>query len=263
LKFGVLALDYDGTIARDGVLDSEVRSAIAEVRKRGIAVVIVTGRILAELEQVAGDLHFVDAVVGENGAVIWFANGHARQLGSSTSPEFLQELRRRGLEFKAGQTVVELDAAAAPQVLAVIRELELPLVQLFNRGRLMVLPQAVSKGVGLREALATLRLSAHNAIAIGDAENDHDLLAACELGVAVSWGSRVLQEAADEVLHGDGPTAVAGYIRRVSGDLRLPPEKSGNIVSRWEPPITATKLRSPFVASTRSLPAIHARENPG
>ncbi len=227
MKFGVLALDYDGTIARDGVLDPEVRAAIAEARKRGIAVVIVTGRILAELEQVAGDLHFVDAVVGENGAVMWFANGHTRQVSYSTSIQFLRELERRGLEFKAGQCVVELDAAAAHQVLTIIRELELPLVLLFNRGRLMVLPQAVSKGAGLREALATLRLSAHNAIGIGDAENDHDLLAACELGVAVSWGSRLLQESADEVLHGDGPTAVAAYIRRASLDLRLPPEKIG------------------------------------
>jgi hydroxymethylpyrimidine pyrophosphatase-like HAD family hydrolase len=227
MKFGVLALDYDGTIARDGVLDPEVRSAIAEVRKHGISVVIVTGRILAELERAAGDLHFVDAVVGENGAVMWFANGHTRQLAYSTSIKFLQELVRRGLEFKAGQCVVELDAGAAPQVLSVIRELELPLVLLFNRGRLMVLPQAVSKGAGLREALATLRLSVHNAIAIGDAENDHDLLATCELGVAVSWGSLLLQEAADEVLKGDGPTAVAAYIRGAAKNLRLPPEKIG------------------------------------
>ena len=227
MKFGVLALDYDGTIARDGVLDPEVRSAIAEVSTHGIAVVIVTGRILAELERVAGDLHFVDAVVGENGAVMWFSNGHSRQLAYSTSIQFLQELGRRGLEFKAGQCVVELDADAAQQVLAIIRELELPLVLLFNRGRLMVLPQAVSKGAGLREALATLRLSVHNAIAIGDAENDHDLLATCELGVAVSWGSRLLQEAADEVLQGDGPTAVAAYIRGAAKNLRLPPEKIG------------------------------------
>jgi hydroxymethylpyrimidine pyrophosphatase-like HAD family hydrolase len=227
MKFGVLALDYDGTIARDGVLDPEVRAAIAEVRARGIAVVIVTGRILSELEQVAGDLHFVDAVVAENGAVLWFPNGHSRLVGSSYSLRFLQELRRLGLEFKAGQSVVELDAAAAPQVLAVIRGLELPLVLLFNRGRLMVLPQAVSKGVGLREALATLRLSVHNAVGIGDAENDHDLLATCELGVAVSWGSQVLQEVASEVLRGDGPAAVAGYIRRAAKEMRLPPERIG------------------------------------
>ena len=227
MKFGVLALDYDGTIARDGALDPQVRTAIAHVRKYGIAVIIVTGRILAELEQAAGDLHFVDAVVGENGAVIWFANGHTRQLAHATSSQFLQELTRRGLEFKAGQCVVELDAGAAPQVLAVIRELELPLVLLFNRNRLMVLPQAVSKGAGLREALATLRLSAHNAIGIGDAENDHDLLATCELGVAVSWGSSRLQKSADEILQGDGPAAVAGYIRQAAKSLRLPPEKIG------------------------------------
>ena len=108
MKFGVLALDYDGTIARDGVLDSEVRAAIAEVRSRGIAVVIVTGRILSELQQVAGDLHFVDAVVAENGGVLWFPNGHSRLVADSSSIRFLQELRRRGLEFKAGQCVVEL-----------------------------------------------------------------------------------------------------------------------------------------------------------
>lgn len=239
MKFGVLALDYDGTIARDGVLDPEVRAAIAEVRARGIAVLIVTGRILSELEHFAGDLHFVDAVVAENGAVLWFPNGHSRLLGSVSSLAFVQELRRRGLDFKAGQSVVELDAGAAPQVLAVIRELELPLVLLFNRGRLMVLPQSVSKGMGLREALATLRLSAHNAIGIGDAENDHDLLATCELGVAVSWGSAVLQAVAGEVLRGDGPTAVAGYIRRAAKEMRLPRNGLGSIVCRWEPRRTA------------------------
>ncbi len=264
MKFGVLALDYDGTIARDGVLDAEVRKAIAEVRSRGIAVLIVTGRILSELEQVAGDLHFVDGVVAENGAVLWFPNGHSRLVSSSSSLPLLQELSRRGMQFKAGQCVVELDAAAAPQVLSVIRDLELPLVLLFNRGRLMVLPQAVSKGMGLREALATLRLSVHNALAIGDAENDHDLLATCELGVAVSWGSQILQKVADEVLQGDGPTAVAGYIRRVAKELRLPPERIGQ--HRLSLGIARRRTRTDArtcadeICSLRETPA---PENPG
>ena len=143
MKFGVLALDYDGTIARDGVLDPEVRKAIAEVRAHGIAVLLVTGRILSELQQVAGDLHFVDGVVAENGGVLWFPNGHSRLVADSSSIHFLQELRRRGLDFKAGQCVVELDALAAPQVLSVIRDLELPLVLLFNRSRL---PRPASPG---------------------------------------------------------------------------------------------------------------------
>ena len=225
MKFSALALDYDGTIARDGSLDPDVRSAIAEVRSRGIAVVFVTGRILEELRQLTGGLGFVDAVVAENGAVLDFPGGNSRMIGHPVQPIFLEELRRPGIEFKAGQCVVETDATWAPQVLAVIRELELPLTLVFNRGRLMMLPQSTGKGVGLREALTMLRLSPHNAIAIGDAENDHDLLAVCEFGVAVSWGSRMLQASADEVLSGDGPSAVAGYIRKAAKEMRLPPQR--------------------------------------
>jgi len=227
MKFRVLALDYDGTIAKDGILDPSVKSAIIEARARGIVVVLVTGRILADLERLLGDLSFFDAVVAENGAVLSFLSGHSRLIGQPPPAAFLEELRRRGVEFMAGQCVVECDANCAPSVLAVIRQLELPLLILFNRGRLMVLPQSVSKGIGLRTALATLRLSVHNAIGIGDAENDHDLLSTCELGVAVAWGSQALKDQADEVLEGDGPRAVADFVRQVAEELRLPPERMG------------------------------------
>jgi hypothetical protein len=37
MKFEVLAPDYDGTIARDGVLDSDVKAAIMEARAHWIA----------------------------------------------------------------------------------------------------------------------------------------------------------------------------------------------------------------------------------
>jgi hydroxymethylpyrimidine pyrophosphatase-like HAD family hydrolase len=227
MRFSVLALDYDGTIALDGVLDPDVRAAIAEVRGRGITVVLVTGRTLSDLTRVMGDLQLVDAVVAENGAVLGFPDGQSRLLGPPPPPSFLNELRKRGIDVTAGQCVVEADAAFDQRILAVIRDLQLPLVLLFNRGRLMVLPQAISKGTGLREALAALRLSAHNGIAIGDAENDHDLLAACELGVAVSWGSQALQHVAEEVLWGDGPGAVAPYIRQAAKCMRLPPDRIG------------------------------------
>ena len=227
MKFGVLALDYDGTIARDGALDPDVRAAITAARARGIVVILVTGRILSDLKQSAGDLEFVDAVVGENGAVLAFPNGQSRLIGDPPPQVFLEELSRLGIEFKTGQCIVEADAALAPRILAAIRELELPLVLLFNRSRLMILPQAISKGTGLRAALNTLRLSAHNAIAIGDAENDHDLLAACEIAVAVGWGSAALQKEADEILRGEGPPAVAAYIQHAAQEMRLPLDRIG------------------------------------
>ena len=221
MKFSVLALDYDGTIASDGVLSPEVKAAITEARARGVVVVIVTGRVLSDLKRVAGNLDFVDAVVAENGAVLSFPNGQTRLIGDCPPHAFVDELCRRGIQFQAGECVIEADAGAAPQILAVIRQLELPLVLVFNRSRLMVLPQAISKSTGFQAALNVLRLSAHNSIGIGDAENDHELLSACEIGVAVSWGSPVLQKEADEIIHGMGPSVVAEYIRQVSRHMRL------------------------------------------
>jgi hypothetical protein len=142
-------------------------------------------------------------------------------VGHAPNPTFLKELTRRGVAFAAGESVVEADANWAGTILEVIRSLEQPLILTFNRGRLMVLPQAVAKSTGLRHALFALRVSIHNTVAIGDAENDHDLLDACEVGVAVAWGSAALRAVADEVIAGTGPGAVADYVRRISQQPRL------------------------------------------
>ena len=55
-------------------------------------------------------------------------------------------------------------------------------------------------------------------VAIGDAENDHELLRVAEIGAAVEWGSASLQAAADIVVAGGGPSAVGEFIARISGE---------------------------------------------
>lgn len=223
MKLSVIALDYDGTIARGDVLDPAVRDAIALARTQGIVVLLVTGRILDELRRVAGDLHFADGVIAENGAVLHFPDsGRTSALAPQVPESFLAEMRRRRIPFAAGQCLVDADANEAPRLLEVIRTLELPLVLIFNRGRVMTAPQGVSKATGLQVGLDTLRLSARNTVAIGDAENDHELLRLAEVGVAVEWGSRALQASADVTLAGDGPAAVGDYVRQLAIAGRLP-----------------------------------------
>jgi hydroxymethylpyrimidine pyrophosphatase-like HAD family hydrolase len=223
MKFSVLALDYDGTIVRDERAHPAVLEAIREARAREITIVLVTGRILSDLRRVLAEQSLFDAIVAENGAVLAFPSGRTRLLGRPPPRAFLDELCRLEVAFKIGECVLEADASAAPKILGAVRKLELPLMLAFDRSRVMVLPQAINKATGLREALNTLRLSLHNSIAIGDAENDFALLEACEIGVAVGWGSKSLCAIADDVLPGSGPAAVADYIRQVSGHTRLPP----------------------------------------
>lgn len=223
MKLSVIALDYDGTIARRDVLDPAVRDAIAYARTRGIKVLLVTGRILDELRRVAGELHFVDGVVAENGAVLHFPDsGRTSELAPAIPPAFVSELGRRGIPFGLGRCLIDTNANEAPRLLDVIRTLELPLVLLFNHGQVMTLPQGVSKATGLRVALQTLRLSPRNTLAVGDAENDHELLRLAEVGVAVSWASPALRAAADVVLPGPDPGSVGAYIRSLASHGNMP-----------------------------------------
>ena len=222
MRLAAFALDFDGTLTRDGRLGSDVRDAIAVVRDRGIKVVLVTGRRLDDLLSSAGNVACFDAVVAENGAVLHFpGREQTLAIAPAPAPAFLDELRRRNIAFGLGSSVVETAATNAPAVIEAIRLQEQPLVIVFNRGRLMVLPPAVAKSTGLRRVLWTLRLSPHNTIGIGDAENDHDLIGTCEVGVAVAWGSAPLQAAADEVIDGDGPAAVARYLVAAASRPRL------------------------------------------
>jgi hydroxymethylpyrimidine pyrophosphatase-like HAD family hydrolase len=228
MKLAAIALDFDGTIAVNDVFDPGVRAAVGDVRRLGIYVLLVTGRRVPDLMRVAGDLSCFDVVVGENGAVLYFpANDRHVRLGRPPSAAVIGELRRRGIAFDVGDSVIEADANAAAKIVEVIRALEQPLVLAFNRSRLMVLPQAIAKSTGLRRALFALRVSIHNTIGVGDAENDHDLLDACEVGVAVAWGSAPLRAVADEVIAGTGPSAVADYVRRVARQPRLSAAQMG------------------------------------
>ena len=206
---------------------------------------------MSDLERAAGNLEFADAVVAENGAVIAFPNGHSWVVAQPPPAEFLDELRHRAIGFTAGQCIVETDATLAPQLLSIIRERELPLTLLFNRGRLMVLPQAVSKSTGLHMILTALRLSIHNTVAVGDAENDNDLLAASGIGVAVGWGSRFLQKTADEVIPGTGPSDLCPFLRQAASWVRLPPDRAGR--HRITLGVSESGERQGFVVRGRNL----------
>jgi hydroxymethylpyrimidine pyrophosphatase-like HAD family hydrolase len=226
MKLCAVALDYDGTIARDGQVEPLAIEAVKEAQAGGIVVILVTGRIMADLRRVLPDRELFDAVVSENGAVFSFPNVPSRLLTHPPSQVLLDELCARSVQVEFGDCIIEADAEDAPTILEVIRKLELPLVLQFNHSRVMVLPQGINKATGLREALNTLRLSLHNCIGVGDAENDYAMLNACEIGVAVSWGSKALQEVADEVLQGTGPRDVAAYIRKVTAHIKLPPHRA-------------------------------------
>jgi hypothetical protein len=105
-------------------------------------------------------------------------------------------------------------------VLDVVRDLGLELQLIFNKNAVMVLPSGVNKAAGLQVALNEMRLSPHNAVGVGDAENDHGFLSMCECSVAVSNALPALKERADLVTGGSHGAGVEELIEKLlSEDL--------------------------------------------
>ncbi len=99
-----------------------------------------------------------------------------------------------------------------------ISELGLELQVIFNKGAVMVLPSGVNKATGLKCALEQLGLSGHNIAGIGDAENDHAFLAACECSVAVANALPSVKDRADLVTSGARGEGVAELIAKLLDD---------------------------------------------
>jgi HAD superfamily hydrolase (TIGR01484 family) len=218
----VLACDYDGTIATDGRVSEETFAALGRVRESGRRLVLVTGRMLDDLRAAfsAADQLF-DAVVAENGAVLYFPpSREERVLGDPPEPVLLEALERHGVTFVVGRSIVASGEAFAEPAIAAIRDAGVERTLVFNKGAMMLLPGGITKGTGFLAALATLELSCHNAVGIGDAENDHAFLAVCECAVAVADAVPALQERADVVTAAAGPAGVVEFVEaHVLADL--------------------------------------------
>jgi HAD superfamily hydrolase (TIGR01484 family) len=222
VRYQVLACDYDGTCARDGYVEATTLEAIRSVRASGRKILIVTGRRLEDLALVFPELGAFDAIVAENGAVVFEPeSGRVRTLGVPPRPAFLEELRRRGVEpLEVGRVVVATREPHEVTVLEAIRSLGLELQVVFNKGAVMILPPGVNKASGLRAALDALGIPMEAAVAVGDAENDHAMMAAAGCAVAVANALPAVRERADLVTAAaDGDGVIEVCARLVDSDL--------------------------------------------
>ena len=218
MNIHVFATDYDGTIAEDNLVDEVTARALERVRATGRKLLLVTGRMLPDLQAVCPDVdRMFDAVVAENGALVYFPeHREVRALGDAPEPALVAALARRGVPVTLGAAIVATDAPHAEAALAAIQETGVERTLVFNKGALMLLPGGVTKGTGLTAALATLELSPHNMVGIGDAENDHAFLSMCECAVAVADAVPALRERADYVTR---QTAARGTVEFIEEHL--------------------------------------------
>jgi hydroxymethylpyrimidine pyrophosphatase-like HAD family hydrolase len=219
MRFVVLACDYDGTIAREGQVDDKTAWDLGRVRTSGRRLVLVTGRDLPTLRAVCPDLDLFDRVVAENGALLYRPeDGSEQPLADAPPAAVVERLRGNGVPVDTGRAVIFTWRPNEVAALQAIADLGLGHQVVLNRQAVMVVPPGTTKGTGFLAALDELRLSAHNAVAVGDAENDHDLLAVSACGVAVGDAVSALAEGADRVTEAPGPEGTRQLIAALLDD---------------------------------------------
>jgi HAD superfamily hydrolase (TIGR01484 family) len=209
MRYIVLATDYDGTLADDGIVSSHVIAFLERLRHSGRRLVMVTGRELPDLQRVFTRLDLFERVVVENGALLYNpASRENRLLTQPASAKLVERLKEKGVtNLSTGEAIVALWRPHEQEAIDAIRDLGLELQITFNKGAVMILPSGVNKMTGLVSALKEMKISRHGVVGVGDAENDHAFLGYCHCAVAVANAIPSLKDEADLVTqssHGEG-----------------------------------------------------------
>lgn len=220
MRYLVLVADFDGTLATDGQVPTVALTSLERLRRSGRRAVLITGRRLNDLVAIFPRVDLFDYVVAENGAVIHAPRAKETvHLGKPPPREFVERLVSLGVDqIQTGEVIVATWLPHHTTVLQVIQEMGLELLLIFNRAAVMVLPAGVNKATGLDYALRKLGLSFHEAVGIGDAENDHSFLDRCECAIAVANAVPSVRQLAAFVTRGDGGHGVAELIDELIDD---------------------------------------------
>jgi hydroxymethylpyrimidine pyrophosphatase-like HAD family hydrolase len=223
MRYSLLATDYDGTLAQDGRVSAGTVAALKRLLATGRRLVLVTGRVMDELLPLFPEITLFEWVVAENGALLYHPATKAEKALAERPPAtFIQALeRKQGVgPINVGRVIVATWRPHESAVLDAIRAMGLDLQVIFNKGAVMILPAGVTKASGLAAALKEMNLSPHEAVGVGDAENDHAFLQQCECAVAVSNALPAIKERADLVSRGDHGAGVTELIdQMVASDL--------------------------------------------
>ncbi|MEX2175385.1 MAG: HAD family hydrolase [Pirellulaceae bacterium] len=220
MQYQALASDYDGTLAHDGHVSKGTLAAVRRLKDSGRKFIMVTGRELPDLRAAFADLALCDAVVAENGALLyWPATDKEETLAEPPPAAFITEMTTRGVQpFSVGRVIFATWRPHEAVVLEVIQQMGLECQIIFNKGAVMVLPSGTNKATGLAKVLKRLKISPHHVVGVGDAENDHAFLESCGVAVAVENALVGLKGRCDIVTAADHGQGVVELIDRLLGD---------------------------------------------
>lgn len=202
MKVKAIVTDIDGTLTdKNQLLDLQTISALRELQKQGIRVCIASGNVIPVAYAVAHYSGLRGPIIAENGGAVSYQK-EIYQLFSNELPQqalaHLQTLMpvKRLFSDQWRLSAVSLDNSMdLQQVRAALKDFEIKIeetgfaIHLLNKGQ--------TKAAGVRKIAEILNIEMAEIVAIGDADNDKEMLQECGYGIAVANASAAAAASAD------------------------------------------------------------------
>jgi phosphoglycolate phosphatase (TIGR01487 family) len=220
-----VACDVDGTITdRQRRISLPAIACMRDLVERGVEVVLASGNTACFMDALARAIGTSGTVIAENGGVFRIGFAGALQVEGDRS-EAVSAFRvleayyqRKGVALELyGERYRFSDVAIArtvptEEVREVVRGLG---VKVLDTGFAIHLQaKGLSKGLALQKLAAGMGIPAEEFLAVGDSENDLEMIEAAGIGVAVANAGDAVKAASDYIAEkGDGDGFVEAVTR--------------------------------------------------
>ncbi len=235
----LIALDMDGTLLNsDGEVSPENRAAIAEAKKKGIHIILSTGRSKLSCNEYAKSLQLNSYLVTVNGSEIWGPSGELVQR-NNVDAELVQWMWELSKTHSTKFWAIGCEGVwhnEMPDNLLEINWLKFGFdieddhireeikIQLSEKGALEVTNSSltnlevnalgINKAMGIKAVCEKLGVSIENVMACGDSLNDIAMIKESGWGVAMGNAQEILKQTADAVTEHHNHDGVAKAIRK-------------------------------------------------
>ena len=227
----ILVLDLDGTVFGNDDLSIEEISAIRKLSQTGVRIIISTGRTLHYVLGIARSLGIDDAVICEEGTVLYDCKTHTKQIfGDLSDINILKQNLSQWLPsciipkeaHHDKQIILALDRNPRGNLDDFVEEVRSKLIEKnlnLNVTRsdemINITPLGIDKGSTLQKFLNLEKINPDSVVAIGDSINDLSVFELVGFSVAVRNATDKLKQHADFICKKDNGLGVCEVIEMI------------------------------------------------
>lgn len=188
-----------------------------KLKSLGIDLFLATGRPIHYVKKLCNKFKVWRCVVTENGAVIYFPSTKKtitfNTVYMTKAKKIIRNLNLPGTTI--GKVIASINAKYEHMVKKKLGTLIEHLSFVRNVDEVMVIPQGVDKGLGLRVALQYLNIDMDKTIIVGDAENDIDMFLNPGFKIALVNAHKKLKKLANQITEWPSTKGVREIIQKL------------------------------------------------